>query len=39
MIKSLSDEANELDYSSIDKIMTVCSALVNLGDGIVYNEK
>lgn len=27
------------EYTSIDKIVTVCAALVNLGDGIVYNEK
>ncbi|XP_057308774.1 uncharacterized protein LOC130647068 isoform X1 [Hydractinia symbiolongicarpus] len=38
MTKSLSDEANESEFTSIDKLVTVCAALVNLGDGIVYSE-
>ena len=38
MIKSLSDEANECDITSIDKLITVCAALCNIGGGIVYNE-
>ena len=38
MIKSLSDETMDSETTSIDKIVTVCAILVNLGDGIVYNE-
>ena len=38
MIKSLSDETLENGTTSIDKIVTVCAILVNLSDGIVYNE-
>ena len=38
-IKSLSDEANEAKVTGIDKLVTVCSALCNLGDGIVYKDK
>ena len=36
MIKSLCDEANGCDFSSIDKIVTVCAILINLGGSIVY---
>ena len=38
LIKSISDEANDCDITSVDKLVTVCCALVNLGGGIVYNE-
>ena len=38
LVKSLSDEANELDVSGIDRLFTVCAALCNLSTGIVYNE-
>ena len=38
-IKSLSDEANEAKVTGIDKLVTVCSALCNLGDGIVYKDE
>lgn len=34
-IKSMSDEHNEEQVASVDKIVTVCCILVNLGDGIV----
>lgn len=38
LVKALSDESNETDYTSIDKLITVCAALCNLGDGIVYKD-
>ena len=38
LVKSLSDEANELDVSGIDRLFTVCAALCNLSPGIVYND-
>jgi hypothetical protein len=38
-IKSLSDEANGETITGIDKLVTVCSALCNLGDGIVYKDE
>ena len=33
------DEANNSGVTSIDKIVTVCAVLVNLGDGIVTEKK
>ena len=38
-IKSLSDEANEAKVTGIDKLVTVYSALWNLGDGIVNKDE
>lgn len=38
LVKSLSEEASGSDVSGIDKLVTTCCILVNLGDGIVYNE-
>ena len=38
MIKSMSAENRGEDLSSIDKIMTICCILINLGDSIVYKE-
>lgn len=37
-VKSLKDEAWDLDLSSADKLVRVCGALTNLGNGIVYKE-
>jgi len=37
-IKRLSDEQAAHSLSSIDKIVNVCAALTNLGEGIVFNE-
>ena len=37
-IKKISDEATSVTLSNRDKIVTVCAALINLGEGIVYNE-
>jgi hypothetical protein len=37
-IKSVKDESLDLSIARIDKIISVCACLVNLGDGIVYNE-
>ncbi len=39
MIKSRSDEKDNSEFSSLDKIVTVCAVLTNLGDSIVYKEK
>lgn len=39
LLKSLSDESNECEYTSIDKLVNVCAALCNLGEGIVYVEE
>ncbi|XP_076083481.1 uncharacterized protein LOC143054364 [Mytilus galloprovincialis] len=39
LIKSLSDEVDDCDLASIDKILQVCGSLTNLGEGIVYSEK
>ncbi|XP_072017367.1 uncharacterized protein [Amphiura filiformis] len=36
MIKSLKDEADRADLASIDRLLTVCAALVNLGSSIVF---
>ena len=38
LIKSISDEANDCDITSMEKLVIVCCAIVNLGGGIVYNE-
>ena len=38
LIKSIKDEADQCDLSSIDKIVNVCAILTNLGNGIVYDE-
>ena len=37
LLKSLSDEAADCKIANI--VFTVCAALVNIGDGIVHNEK
>ena len=39
LLKSLQGEADDCEIANIDKIFAVCAALVNMGDGIVYNEK
>ena len=36
LIKSLKDEADKADLASIDRLLTVCAALVNLGPSIVF---
>ena len=38
LLKSAKDKAMQEPVSSIDKIVTCCAALTNLGDGIVYRE-
>ena len=38
-MKSLLDEADGYEIANIDKLFTVYAALINMGDGIVYNEK
>ena len=38
LLKSAKDEAMQEPVSSIDKIVTCCADLTNLGDGIVYRE-
>ncbi|XP_047133393.1 uncharacterized protein LOC124811567 isoform X2 [Hydra vulgaris] len=37
-VKNISDEATSLTLSNCDKIVTVCAALTNLGEGIVYDK-
>ena len=39
LLKTLSEEGVECKIANIDKLFTVCVVLVNLGEGIVYNEK
>ena len=39
LLKTLSEEGVECEIANIDKLFTVCVVLVNLGEGIVYNEK
>ena len=39
LFKSLLDEADDCEIANVDKIFTVCAALLNMGDWIVYNEK
>ena len=36
VIKSFSDDVEDCELSSIDKILHVCASLTNLGEGIVY---
>jgi hypothetical protein len=36
VIKSFSDEVEDCELSSIDKILHVGASLTNLGEGIVY---
>ena len=38
VIKAASDEFEMKDISKVDKIVTVCAILVNLGDGIVSSD-
>ena len=38
-MKSLSDEADDCEIANIHKSFTVYAALINMGDGIVNNEK
>ena len=38
MIKSIIDEARNESVSAIDKLVTVCAVVLNLGDSIVYND-
>ena len=38
LIKSLSDEVEDAELVQVDKLVRSCAILVNLGDGIVYNE-
>lgn len=37
-IKSLNEEASDKTEARIDKLIRLCGALTNLGEGIVYNE-
>ena len=39
LLKTLSEERVECEIANIDKLFPVCTVLVNLGEGIVYNEK
>ena len=38
-VKSIKDEQLEYTLSNSDKIVTVCGALVNLGESIVYKKE
>ena len=38
-VKGIADETNSKPFSSCNKIVTVCAALVNLGESIVYKNK
>ena len=38
-VKGVADESNSKPFSSCDKIVTVCAALVNLGENILYKNK
>ena len=38
LLKTLSEERVECETANIGKLFTVCAVLVNLGEGIVYNE-
>ena len=38
-VKGFADEANSKPFSSCNKIGTVCAALVNLGESMVYKNK
>ena len=37
-VKNITDEATSVTLSNCDKIVTVCAALSNLGEGIVFNK-
>ena len=39
LLKSLLDEADDCEIANIDKVFTVCAALVDMSDGIVYMRK
>ena len=38
MVKTLKDEADGVDLAPIDRIVTLCAALCNLGESIVYKK-
>jgi hypothetical protein len=38
MVKSLKDESDNVDVASIDKLIKVCAALVNLGSSVMYKD-
>ena len=38
-VKGIADEANSKPFSSCDKIVTLCAALVNLGESVVYKNR
>ena len=38
LLKSIKDEAASATFANCDRIVTVCAALTNLGESIVYNE-
>ena len=38
-VKGIADDANTKPFSSCNKIVTVCAALVNLEESIVYKNK
>ena len=38
LLKSIKDEAASETFANCDRIVTVCAALTNLGESIVYNE-
>ena len=37
-IKSMKDESEDIDFTTIDKIVTICAALTNLGESIVFKS-
>ena len=39
LTKSQKDETNQSNLAAIDKLVHVCAALINMTDGIVYNDK
>ena len=39
LLKTLSKDQVECEIANIDKLFIVCAVLINLGEGIVYNEK
>ena len=38
MVKTVKDEAYSAEVAAVDRILTLCAALCNLGDSIVYKE-
>ena len=38
LLKSIKDEVASATFANCDRIVTVCAALTNLGESIVYNE-